>query len=174
MGCSRAGHSMWCGWEQLGQIKFDKKRLRTIICIIMTITALTSYFWMYNFGKLAEEFAVLFVFLRLSAHFAEYWHIFPSALLLISSKFIISCPCSFLCVIVNSCNDLNVQQMGMRQNIFNISGFVATHAVLSICGQPKEQDFGSEPWRSGFTYKDSDTQICSGTNPVSCSYGMPG
>ena len=38
----------------------------------MTITALTSYFWMYNFGKLAEEFAVLFVFLRLSAHFAEY------------------------------------------------------------------------------------------------------
>ena len=71
-------------------------------------------------------------------------------------------------------NDLNVQQMGMRQNILNISGFVATHAVLSICGQPKEQDFGSEPWRSGFIYKDSDIQICSGTNPVSCSYGMPG
>lgn len=115
----------------------------------MTITALTSYFWMCYFGKLAEEFAVLFVSLRLSAHFPEYWHIFPTALLFISSKFIISCSCSFLCVIVNSCSDLNVQQMGMRQNILNICGFVATHAVLSIWGNLKNKTLVQSPGDQG-------------------------
>lgn len=76
-----------CGVAEsnLDKSNLIKKRLRIIICIIMTITALTSYFWMCNFGKLAEEFAVLFVSLRLSAHFPEYWHIFPTALLFISS-----------------------------------------------------------------------------------------
>lgn len=139
MGCSCAGHTMQCGWQQLGQIKFDKKTLRITIWIVMIITSLTSYFWICNFGELSKNFVVLFVFLSLSAHFPEYWHIFPTMLLLISSKFIISYSCSFLFVIVKSCNDLNVQQMGMRQNILNIW-------LKWLCGHPiRSSPFADNP-----------------------------
>lgn len=95
MSCSPAGHSMQWGWEKLGQIKFDKNKLKITIWVIITITSLSSYFWICNFGELLETFAVLSVFLSLSAQFPEYWHNFPISWLLISSEFISSYSCSF-------------------------------------------------------------------------------
>lgn len=109
MGRSPAGHSVQCGWEQLGQTKFDKRKLRLTTWVKMIIISITSYFWICTFGEQWENFAVFCVFLSLFAYFPGYWQIFPNMLFLISNKFITSYSYSFLFVIFKSCNDLNVQ-----------------------------------------------------------------
>ena len=50
----------------------NKNKLKITIWVIIIITSLSSYFWICNFGELLETFAVLSVFLSLSAQFPEY------------------------------------------------------------------------------------------------------
>lgn len=114
---------------------------------------------------------------KFSAHFLGYWHIFPTMLLLISNKFITGYSCSFLFVIVQSCNDLNVQQMGMRQNILisDSTSFVVIQGGPVHLGTTRDLvRFRDWEIRKDPHQQEPSTQNYPRTNHVYYSYGRPG
>lgn len=114
--CSPARPSKWCGLEQLEQIKFDEKKQRITIWVKMIIISISSYFWICNFGYYEKIYSPLFY----QVFFQDIETFFPTVLFFISKQFITRYFCSLLFVTAKSCSDINVQQMGMRQNILAI------------------------------------------------------